>query len=333
MNKFATSYLIAIIILASSIHGSEFSVMSLNVDNLFDTIDDPGKDDKAYLPIEAKQSDRHKRSCNSIRVKSWKNECLYLDWDEDTKNSKLSNLVSSIISYDKNGPDILALQEVENMNILNQLYKLLRPYGYTDIQLLEGNDYRGIDTAVISKFKSLDAQLHYITFTGEFENKDTRPILDITLDVYGKKLKVYNVHFPSGFHDVSMRLDSLNVLQELLKSHNYPSVALGDFNVNTTEDSKLDIYKSQENVWSVAHINGCYNCKGSYYYNYLKKWEFLDSIFLSKDRGVSYTINSINVHRTVDNAYEDTGKPKDFNPTTKDGVSDHLPVVAKIKIN
>ena len=333
MNKFATSYLIAIIILASSIQGSEFSVMSLNVDNLFDTIDDPGKDDKAYLPIEAKQSDRHQRSCNSIRVKSWKNECLYLDWDEDTKNSKLSNLVSSIISYDKNGPDILALQEVENMNILTQLYKLLKPYGYTDIQLLEGNDYRGIDTALISKFKSLDAQLHYITFTGEFENKDTRPILDITLDVYGKKLKIYNVHFPSGFHDVSMRLDSLNVLQELLKSHNYPSVALGDFNVNTTEDSKLDIYKSQENVWSVAHINGCYNCKGSYYYNYLKKWEFLDSIFLSKDRGVSYVINSINVHRTVDNAYEDTGKPKDFNPTTKDGISDHLPVVAKIKIN
>ena len=51
MNKFATSYLIAIIILASSIHGSEFSVMSLNVDNLFDTIDDPGKDDKAYYQL------------------------------------------------------------------------------------------------------------------------------------------------------------------------------------------------------------------------------------------------------------------------------------------
>ena len=333
MNNFKTSYLISLIFLSLFINSSEFSVMTLNVDNLFDTIDDEGKDDKAYLPIEAKQSDKHKRSCNSIRVKSWKNECLYLDWDEDNKNSKLSNLVSSIISYDQSGPDILALQEVENMNILNQLYKLLKPYGYSEIQLLEGNDYRGIDTAIISKFKSLDARLHYITFTGEFENKDTRPILDITLDVNGKKLKIYNVHFPSGFHDVSMRLDSLNALQKLLKSHNYPSVALGDFNVNTTEDSKLRIYEAQENVWSVAHLKGCDNCKGSYYYNYLKKWEFLDSIFLSKDRGISYMFDSIDVHRTIYNAYEDTGKPRDFNPKTKKGVSDHLPVVAKIKFN
>ena len=333
MNNSKIRYLIAVIFLSLSLNGSEFSVMTLNVDNLFDTIDDPGKDDKAYLPIEAKYSDKHKRSCNSIRVKSWKNECLYLDWDEDTKNSKLANLVNSITSYDQSGPDVLALQEVENINILNQLYKLLQPYGYKEIQLLEGNDYRGIDTALISKFKLLDAKLHYITFTGEFENKDTRPILDITFDAYGKKLKIYNVHFPSGFHDVSMRLDSLNVLQELLKAHSYPSIALGDFNVNTTEDTKLSIYKSQENVWSVAHINGCNDCKGSYYYNYLKKWEFLDSIFLSKDRGISYVADSINIHSTSDNAYADSGKPKNFNPSTKNGVSDHLPVVAKIKIN
>ena len=210
---------------------------------------------------------------------------------------------------------------------------MLEPYGYKEIQLLEGNDYRGIDTALISKFKLLDAKLHYITFTGEFEYKDTRPILDITLNAYGKKLKIYNVHFPSGFHDVSMRLDSLNVLQELLKAHSYPSIALGDFNVNTTEDTKLSIYESQENVWSVAHINGCNDCKGSYYYNYLKKWEFLDSIFLSKDRGISYVADSINIHSTSDNAYADSGKPKNFNPSTKNGVSDHLPVVAKIKIN
>ena len=88
--------------------------MTLNVDNLFDTLDDKNKDDKAYLPIEFKQSEKHKNSCNRIRVKSWKNECLYLDWDEKTKDAKLNNLVATIVSYDNNGPDILALQEVEN---------------------------------------------------------------------------------------------------------------------------------------------------------------------------------------------------------------------------
>ena len=128
-------------------------------------------------------------------------------------------------------------------------------------------------------------------------------------------------------------LYSLNVLKTLLNKHTYPAIALGDFNVNTQEDTKLDIYKAQESDWSVAHLNGCKKCKGSYYYNYGKRWEFLDSIFLSKERGLSYVSNSIDVHTTIENSYSDTGKPMDFNPNTKKGVSDHLPMVARIKIN
>ena len=225
--------LIILFLFVPSLISDEFSVMTLNVDNLFDTKDDKNKDDKAYLPIELKQSEAHKKSCNRIRVNSWKNECLYLDWNEETKNAKLRNIANSIISYGKDGPDIIALQEVENNNILSQLLDLLKPYGYIDSVLIEGEDYRGIDTALITKFNIIDSKLHYIKFSGEFEGKDTRPILDATLEVNGTKLKIYNVHFPSGFHDVSMRIDSLDILSELLNSHNYPTIALGDFNVNT----------------------------------------------------------------------------------------------------
>ncbi len=333
MNNFIKFFIFLNIFLPITVYGYEFSVMTLNVDNLFDTLDDKNKDDKAYLPIEAKQSDRHIKSCNRIRVKSWKNECLYLDWDEKAKDAKLNNLVATIVSYDNNGPDILALQEVENNNILNQLFELLEPYGYVETKLIEGKDYRGIDSALITKFKIIDSRLHYITFTGEFEGKDTRPILDVTLDVMGEQVKIYNVHFPSGFHDVSMRLDSLNLLKKLLMNQNYPTIALGDFNVNTKEDNKLNIYKSQETKWDVAHLIGCDSCKGSYYYNYGKTWEYLDTIFISKDRGVSYISNSINTHVTSINAYKDTGKPISFDAEKKYGVSDHLPVVAKLKIN
>ena len=331
-NNIFKFFLIGIFI-SSSVFGSEFSAMTLNVDNLFDTLDDKNKDDKAYLPIEAKKSKTHIRSCGSIRVKSWKNECLFLDWDDDTKNTKLKNLAINIISYNESGPDILALQEVENLNILNQLFNLLAPYGYKDLKLIEGRDYRCIDTAIISKYKILDSKLHYITFSGKFEGKDTRPILDATIDVNGNKVKIYNVHFPSGFHDVSMRLDSLNLLGQLLNSHDYPTIALGDFNVNTKEDTKLDIYKSQEENWSIAHLEGCKNCKGSYYYNYGKTWEYLDTIFLSKNRGINYLPNSISIHATPFNSYNDTGKPIRFNAKNKTGISDHLPVVARFKIN
>ena len=114
MSKFIKNILILNIFFSVSVFGYEFSAMTLNVDNLFDTLDDKNKDDKAYLPIESKQTEKHKKSCNKIRVKSWKNECLYLDWDEKAKDAKLNNLLATIVSYDNNGPDILALQEVEN---------------------------------------------------------------------------------------------------------------------------------------------------------------------------------------------------------------------------
>tara|TARA_Y100000768_G_scaffold130841_1_gene97238 strand:+ start:2830 stop:3822 length:993 start_codon:yes stop_codon:yes gene_type:complete len=325
--------LLSFFFISVSADSYEFSAMTLNTQNLFDTVDDPKKNDKAYLPIELKKSQKHISSCQDIKVKSWKDECLYLDWDEDTKNIKLMNLANEIIKYNNSGPDILALQEVENINILTQLFKLLEPYGYKNLSLLEGKDYRGIDTALITKFNIVDSKLHYITFTGKYENKDTRPILEVTLDVNNKKLKIYNVHFPAGYHDVSMRIDSLNFLKDLLNSHKYPSIALGDFNINIKEDRKLDIYKSQETYWSVAHLNGCNKCKGTYYYAYEKNWSFLDSIFLSKDRNIKYIPDSIDIHITKTNSYSETGRPIKFNPINKSGVSDHLPMVANFILN
>ena len=332
MHKYLAIYFLALFFSFPAQSDSSFSVMTFNVNNLFDVLDDPKKDDKAYLPIELKQTKKHINSCNRIRVNSWKNECLYLDWDPETKDAKLKNLARDILFYDETGPDILALQEVENTNILNQLFRLLEPYGYIDLELLESKDYRGIDTAIISKFEIIDSTLHYIKFSGEFEDKDTRPILDSTILINDKKIKVYNVHFPAGYHDVSMRIDSLNKLKKLLQLHKMPSVALGDFNVNTEEDSELFIYKDQEDLWDVAHSIGCADCKGTYYYSYGKSWSFLDTIFVSKQRNISYDADSIKLHITEHNAYKDSGKPIRFNAKSKTGVSDHLPMVARIKI-
>ena len=333
MHKYLAIYFLALFFSFPAKSDSSFSVMTLNVNNLFDELDDPKKDDKAYLPIELKQTNKHINSCNRIRVNSWKNECLYLDWDSETKDAKLKNLARDILLYDQTGPDILALQEVENINILKQLFILLEPYGYIDLELLESKDYRGIDTAIISKFEIIDSTLHYIKFSGEFEDKDTRPILDSTILINEKKIKVYNVHFPAGYHDVSMRIDSLNKLKKLLQMHKMPTVALGDFNVNTEEDSELFIYKDQEDLWDVAHSIGCADCKGTYYYSYGKSWSFLDTIFVSKQRNISYDTDSIKLHITEHNAYKDSGKPIRFNAKSKTGVSDHLPMVARIKIN
>ena len=64
--------IIFIFFTSSALNAETISIMSINAQNLFDTIDDPKKDDKAFLPIEMKQSNRHKNECNSITVKRWR---------------------------------------------------------------------------------------------------------------------------------------------------------------------------------------------------------------------------------------------------------------------
>ena len=307
--------------------------MSINAQNLFDTMDDPGKDDKAFLPIEMKQSKEHKNSCNSITVNRWRMECFFQDWDQETKNAKLNNLLEVIVSYDSNGADVIGLQEIENMNILEQLFNLLEPYGYKDFHLLESNDKRGVDTAFISKYKITNPKLHYVNFSPDFETIDTRPIFEVDINFNGKVLKFYNVHFPSNWHPVQMRIESFQKLKELISSHSEPSVALGDFNVNSKDDKKFNVYQNQEDFWKVAHREGCSSCLGTYYYSRGKSWDFLDTIMVSRNRDVEFVKDSIDVYKIKFNTYKDTGKPNWFNSDSKQGVSDHFPLVAEITFN
>ena len=66
---------ISVFFISFSLLSYEFSVMTINTQNLFDVLDDPMKDDKAYLPIELKKSKNHINSCKYIKVNSWKDEC------------------------------------------------------------------------------------------------------------------------------------------------------------------------------------------------------------------------------------------------------------------
>ena len=86
----------------------DVTVMSFNVQNLFDNVDDPDKDDKAYLPLAAKQNDAHIAACNEIEVESWRNECLYLDWNDEALEYKLGVVAESIRQVnDGRGADIV----------------------------------------------------------------------------------------------------------------------------------------------------------------------------------------------------------------------------------
>ena len=307
-----------------------FSVMTFNAENLFDTKDDQKKDDKAFLPLSKKQSDKHQKSCQRIRVKKWKNECLFLDWNLAAKDAKLQNILNVIIAYENAGPDIIFFQEVENNNILKQLFKLLEPYGYLDYKLIEGNDYRGIDNAVISKYRIKQSELNVIKFTGEFSNKDTRPILNVLIDVNGNDVRFYGVHFPAPYSNYLMRDSAFLALNQLLIENKEPSIALGDFNVTSAEALKNNTFYKQEDVWQISHHIGCNDCLGTYYYAPNNDWSFLDAILVSKNRNISFVPESIKLHKTSINMDNKNNKPIGFNVESNLGVSDHIPLVAKV---
>lgn len=125
----------------------------MNFDNLFDNKDDAGKNDLTYLPIGAKRNDAHRATCGEIKVERWRNQCLEWDWNDDILDRKLTVIAGAILAANSgHSPDIIAIQEVENLAILERLRTDYLPdAGYLPSVLIEGHDLRGIDVPFLSR--------------------------------------------------------------------------------------------------------------------------------------------------------------------------------------
>ena len=123
--KFIKAIFFISLVFSFAVTAEEISLMTYNVENLFDNKDDLGKDDKAFLPATLKRSSYHKGHCKKIEVKKWRDECLYLDWNEEAKTKKILNIAKVVSSFGSNGADIIAFQEIENINVLRDLFREL----------------------------------------------------------------------------------------------------------------------------------------------------------------------------------------------------------------
>ena len=319
------------------------TVMTFNVQNLFDNIDDPIKDDKAYLPIEAKQNDAHIKACGEIEVDSWRDECLNLDWSDATIDHKLDVLAATIRQVNNGaGADIIAMQEVENASILDRLrQEKLAGLGYLAAILVEGSDVRGIDVAILSKLPLADEpQLHPL-MVPDFPDRqgDTRGVLQADFDLPdGSRLTAFSVHFPAPFHPTAMRISAyehLAALRDALPDENHVFAA-GDFNTTSKEDEREGLLESfARPYWTLAHDVGCDTCDGSYFYHGDSTWSFLDMILFSPARGGKTTGQIRGESVAVANGYPaqvgDNGRPERFRSARGTGVSDHWPMVASIE--
>jgi len=323
------------------------SIMTFNVGNLFDSRHDIGKNDYTYLPLKDKKLFGYHSRCASIHVKKWRRECFSLDWNEQTVVAKIHQLTQVIRQYDAGqGPDILILQEVENLSILNRLKSQLDKSSYQTSLLLEGPDERGIDVAILSKFPLIkSAKLHIIPFKQPSSRtrvgrsaRITRGILEAHLEPFsGEKLVLFAMHFPSPFHPKWMRKQALLFLNDLSQrySHHEKVIAAGDVNIIPEESNEL-LRGIMGKDWLVSHFIGCYECIGSHYYARKDSWSFLDMIFVLKKAISNGTMKifreSIQVFRPSKQQIDRHGHPRSFDPSSLQGVSDHWPIVMKFSI-
>ncbi|MEM8890366.1 MAG: endonuclease/exonuclease/phosphatase family protein, partial [Bacteroidota bacterium] len=125
----------------------EFVVAYYNVENLFDTEDNPDKIDEDFTPGGK------------------------YEWDQKKYDRKLFQIAKAIKSIGPNGPDLLGLGEVENAKVIEDLLKQeqLKNRNYKFVHY-ESPDMRGIDVAFVydSKlFKLADDEAYEIYFKQE----------------------------------------------------------------------------------------------------------------------------------------------------------------------
>ena len=316
----------------------EISLMAFNVENLFDTEQDADREDYTYLPLSLKQNKSHRAHCNTMSVPKYREECLSLDWNDEFLDAKMKNLSQVVLDLDGGiGPDVLLLEEVENIKVLTQWNQHhLKKAGYKTVVLLEGFDERGIDTALLSRFPMQGKPIiHRIPFDlkkiGETDERKTgtRGILEVTLMTpKNKAVTVFVGHLPSQSNPTGMRKQATEFLLSLMQKKSNFVVAGGDFNITKSEEEENGYLKNfMNNGFEVSHFYGCPGCEGTH--NYKKSWSFLDVLIFSKnmDRyGIKVEPQQIDVIRYNPQHLYRGKYPRYFDTKDLTGASDHFPI-------
>lgn len=309
------------------------TVAFYNMENLFDTEDDPAINDEEFLPTGTNQ------------------------WSPDRYKRKLANLAKVIEHLGtEDGPDILGVCEVENRKVLQDLIAtdILRKKGYAIVHT-DSPDQRGIDCALIYKAKRFQP-LYEHAYTVPFpENKDlaTRDIL-LVKGIVDKKHDVTFVvnHWPSrreGQAESSWKRERAaqtlrTAIDSILNMDPYSNIVMmGDFNDEPGDISLNKTLKAgQDSVEACATL--LFNCmatikaEGRGTLKFRGGWNLFDQMIVSAamithKSLVHYQKGSANVYNPQWMRQTDPGDWMDAPKRTfigkryiEDGYSDHFPV-------
>jgi len=305
----------------------KFDVMSYNIENLFDTIDDPNKADEDFTPTGK------------------------LQWNTAKYYEHLNHTVDAITNKGTNFPAIVGLIEVENGTVLNDLVNTsyFKGKGY-QVVWYEGPDERGIDVALIydSKRVAIVGSRPIPVVLESVSDPNTRDILKVSVKVGIEDYHLFVNHWPSrrGGQDESEmhRIKAASILRKevdqiLTVNPKANIICMGDFNDFPSNKSVHDVLQAGvSNEHSVLfNMMSDFESlkKGTHFYK--GEWSPLDQFMVSYGMFDSKCIsaNSFEVVSYDFLYYTDKNGVKSparvyVGDSYKGGYSDHLPILMHV---
>ena len=255
------------------------NIVFYNLDNLYDTLDDPNTDDDEYTPAGSKR------------------------WTPDKYRKKLSNLadvIASIAEMKGGFPAVIGVAEIENDTVLNDLVSQRRiaDVGYKFVHY-ESNDARGVDVAFLYRpalFELMEsAPVKPVLRSGrEYIGRDMLYVRGL---LKGEMFCFYVCHFLSrrkgvGVSDGFRRAGAETVYnhsREIVKK--YPGIkiiVMGDMNDRPCDASLTEKLRAKKKISEVGE-NDFYNPfwdlmdAGQGSSLHYRKWTLYDNIIVSRN--------------------------------------------------
>ncbi len=304
-----------------------FTFVELNCENLFDCKDDPRKQDEEFSPYG-----------------------LYR-WTPTRYWMKLRHIGQEILSCGELAdgsfvvPDLVALCEVENDSVLFDLTRrsLLRNANYEYI-ITDSPDQRGIDVALLySPLSFAPIRSYPIRIEPLPGMRPTRDILYVCGRIAtDDTLHVFVAHSPSrSGGEVKTRPYRMAVMERLAQSvdsikflsPDAKIIVSGDLN-ESADGPSMQMLNSLFLTNLSAGAKGSNGAEGTY--KYQGRWETIDHILVSHPLadGAECRINDAPQLLCPDEL-DGSVKPKRcfWKLKWQEGFSDHLPLVARLKLN
>jgi endonuclease/exonuclease/phosphatase family metal-dependent hydrolase len=162
-------------------------------------------------------------------------------WSKEKYTGRLNSMARAIEDLDGGAPDVLALEEVENAGVLEDLAAgPLRKQGYRWAFFVNNNG-ASLGIGVLSRFPLVNTRAHSLSSNGE---TTPRPVMEVWIQKEGEPLALFICHWKSklGGDDATelLRRASARIILRRIRdirkeSSETPVAVMGDLNENYDE--------------------------------------------------------------------------------------------------